>query len=273
MGNKKKIHWFQVLAATAVALAAVFAVAVWRAQPEIAFNPAPKLIADPSIYELSFEPVRVQGADLSVAGWLVHAPEPSRGVVLCCPGSSGNRSYEMDTVMFFTKAGFDVLMFDYPGFADSVGKMTEQNCYKAARMMFDRLSGPDVAGPRIIYGRGRGAAVAAHLAGERDADAVVLEAAYSSFKDLMRLQVGWTHHLLMWTFPTCRFLKKVEEPVLFVHSKVDREVPIAEGRKVFEAFDGRKEFFETGGLHGDTITVCAPAYEEALDGFLEDVGL
>jgi len=273
MKKKKKFSWIRVLSVTAVLFLVLVMGAVFWIQPKMVFNPAPKLIATPAVYELDFEEVRVEERGLSVAGWLVRTSEEvRRGSVLCCMSSAGNRSYELDTAMFFTKAGFDVLLFDYPGFADSTGRLSEKHCYEAARMMFDYLRAEDGFGPLLVYGRARGAAVAAHLAGERSPDALVLEAAYASLPEQAAEQMGRMRHLILWDFQTLEFLKRVHVPVFFAHSRADREVPIALGRRVFEAFDGEKEFFETGGLHGDTLTVCAPAYEEALNGFLEGLG-
>lgn len=113
--------------------------------------------------------------------------------------------------------------------------------------------------------------MAAHLATERPVDALVLEAAYASWSEQAKDQMGLARHLILWDFPTGKFLRKVSVPALFVHSTYDREVPLAEGRRVFDAYRGPKEFFETGGLHGEAVTVCAPDYRQALLGFLKGI--
>jgi pimeloyl-ACP methyl ester carboxylesterase len=271
-GGKKKFSVWRVLATTGLLFAVLVAVAVVRVQPKLAFNPAPKLIATPAIYDMKFEKVLVETNGLSVAGWLVRANGAARGTVLYCHSSAGNRSYELDACLFFTKAGFDVLSFDYPGFADSCGALSEKHCYESARILFDFLTERNLTRPLVVYGRARGAAVAAYLATERPVDALVLEAAYSSWAEQAKDQLGWARHLILWDFPTEKFLRKVSVPVLFVHSAYDREVPLAEGLRVFEAYQGPKDFFETGGLHGEAMTVCAPAYQEALLAFLKGVG-
>ena len=271
-GAKKRFSVWRVLAGTVLLFAMVAAVAIYWAQPKLAFNPAPKLIADPGLYEMKFEKVLVETNGLSVAGWLVRASGTARGTVLYCHSSAGNRSYELDACLFFTKAGFDMLIFDYPGFADSRGALSEKHCYESARMLFDFLAERKAARPLVVYGRARGAAVAAQLASERPADALVLEAAYASWSEQAKDQLGLARHLILWDFPTEKFLRKVSVPVLFVHSTYDREVPLAEGRRVFDSYQGPKKFFETGGLHGEATTVCASAYREELLAFLKGVG-
>jgi len=269
MKTCKKFSWWRVLGFTALAAAVLFGVMLGWAQPKMAFNPAPKLIADPGVYDLEFEEVVVRDGSLSSAGWLVRTSEEvRRGVMLCCRSSAGNRSYELDTASFFSKAGFDVLLFDYPGFADCEGRVSEQGCYRSAELMFDALRERDASVPIWVYGRARGAAVASRLASVRDAAGLVLEGSYPSLRVQMKDQMGWFRFLVLWRFPTVEFLESVRCPLLVVHSVHDREVPIAFGREVFDAYAGPKEFFETGGLHGEAVTMCAPAYEEALLGFL-----
>ncbi len=266
---KKKINFWRIGVGTVLLSGALAAPAIRWAQPKMLFNPAPALIADPSVYEMEYEPVRVDSGAFSVAGWLVKTPEDvRRGVMLCCLSSSGNRSYELDTALFFSKAGFDVLLFDYPGFADSSGRLSEQGCYAAAEGMFDWLKAQDASRPVWVYGRARGAAVAARLAAARMPRGLVLEGAYPSLRVQMADQLGLFRFLVLWNFQTSEFLKEVCCPVLFVHSVHDREVPIDLGRRVFETYIGTKEFFETGGLHGETVTMCAPAYEDVLLGFV-----
>jgi len=121
----------------------------------------------------------------------------------------------------------------------------------------------------LVYGRARGAAVAAQLATTRSPDLLVLEGAYSSWPEQAGDQMGAARHLILWKFQTSEFLQRVSTPVLFVHSTYDREVPIELGRRVYEAYQGPKQFFETGGLHGEAVTVCAAAYREALLDFVE----
>lgn len=271
-GKKKRFSAWRVLVGALLLFAVVAAVAVYQAQPKLAFNPAPRLIADPGLYDMKFEKVLVETNGFSVAGWLIRSTGAARGTVLYCHTSAGNRSYELDAGLFFTKAGFDVLMFDYPGFADSRGALSEKHCYESACILFDFLTARNATRPLVVYGRARGAAVAARLAQERPVDALVLEASYSSWSEQAKDQLGSARHLILWDFPTEKFLRKVSVPVLFVHSVYDREVPMAEGRRVFESYQGPKEFFETGGLHGEAVTVCAPAYREALLGFKKGIG-
>lgn len=269
--KKAPFSWVRVFSVTGAVLLVLLVVAVVRVQPKLAFNPAPKLIATPAIYDMKFEKVLVETNGLSVAGWLVRASGTSRGTVLYCHSSAGNRSYELDACLFFTKAGFDVLSFDYPGFADSRGDLSERHCYESTRILFDFLTERSAPRPLVVYGRARGAAVAAHLATERPVDALVLEGSYSSWPEQAKDQLGSLRHLILWDFPTEKFLRKGSVPVLFVHSVYDREVPIELGRRVYAAYQGPKQFFETGGLHGEAATVCAPAYQEALIAFLKEI--
>jgi hypothetical protein len=61
-------------------------------------------------------------------------------------------------------------------------------------------------------------------------------------------------------------------PKLFIHSKADRVVPYALGRKLFEAAPEPKLFHEVlGAGHNETWLAGGNAYFDALSGFVREV--
>ena len=58
-----------------------------------------------------------------------------------------------------------------------------------------------------------------------------------------------------------------------LHGERDEIVPLAQGRRVFEAAGGPKRFFAIPGAgHNDTYVAGGEAYWRALAAFLDSVG-
>ena len=92
-GAKKRFSVWRVLAGTVLLFAMVAAVAIYWAQPKLAFNPAPKLIADPGLYDMKFEKVLVEtNGTLDIGG----LPPGSVAIVdVKCPGSGAGDSFNL----------------------------------------------------------------------------------------------------------------------------------------------------------------------------------
>lgn len=233
-GGKERFCCWRVAVWTIVVFGAVAAVAVVWMQPKLTFNPEPTLIATPAVYGLEYEEIRLVQQDMTVAGWLVRTDEPEvRGTVLFCPPGMGNRSYELDTALFFTSAGMDVLLFDYPGFAESRGRLCGKNCYEATRRMFDLLLERDAPRPLLVYGRGRGAALAGRLVGERPVDGLVVERHCPAEMELEKKVFGFAGVLMQWRFPVDKYLDEVSVPLFFVQ----RDDPRSEMAKLARFLD------------------------------------
>jgi fermentation-respiration switch protein FrsA (DUF1100 family) len=60
---------------------------------------------------------------------------------------------------------------------------------------------------------------------------------------------------------------------LVAHSPRDEIVPFAHGRRIYEAANEPKQFFELTGTHNDAGWETAPGYLETLRSFVERLGL
>ena len=74
-------------------------------------------------------------------------------------------------------------------------------------------------------------------------------------------------------FESIRRIDRVRSPILFLHSPDDAVIPIAEGRRLFDAAPGEKEFVEVRGGHVEASEVDAEHFYNAIRPFLMKHGL
>ena len=80
--------------------------------------------------------------------WWIARRAPALGHVLLCHGNAGNVGDRILHADLLTRAGFDVLLFDYRGYGRSSGAPSERGTYRdarAARACLLRQEGVDAA--------------------------------------------------------------------------------------------------------------------------------
>jgi uncharacterized protein len=168
--------------------------------------------------------------------------------------------------------GLNVLAPEYRGYGGVDGVPTESGIETDARTAYDYLRQQLHADPRriVIYGWSLGSAVAVDLASHVDEGAIVLEGAPASIVAIGQQQYPFfpIRLLIRNPFESIRKIDKVGSPLLFLHSPEDTVIPIAEGRRLFDAAAGPKQFVEVAGGH---VYACErdPHFFPAIRAFLQ----
>jgi fermentation-respiration switch protein FrsA (DUF1100 family) len=226
------------------------------------------------------EGVRVEDVNLTAAdGTPVHAwwsaPagwKPEQGALLFCHGNGGNLSGRGWALPKFHKElGQAVLVFDYPGYGKSGGRPSEAGCYAAGDAAYAWLTDKQkVPGERIVhYGGSLGGGVATDLAVRQPHRALVLVSTFTSVPDVAQAvyRIFPTRWLVRNDFNSRAKIRKVSGPVFVAHAPADGLIPYDEGRQLYEAAPGPKEFFTMNDWgHND---VPSPACYAALRRFLD----
>jgi fermentation-respiration switch protein FrsA (DUF1100 family) len=173
--------------------------------------------------------------------------------------------------------GLNVLAPEYRGFAGLDGVPTEASVVADANAGFEHLTKTLGVSPTriVVYGWSLGSAVAVHLASARPVAAVILEGAPASLVDLGQgLYPFFPVRLLMRNpFESIHRIEKVSAPLLFLHSPTDEIVPIAEGRRLYDAAPEPKRFVEVRGGHIYANDIDRAVFFGAIRGFLDEHGL
>jgi len=162
--------------------------------------------------------------------------------------------------------GFAVFAYDYRGYGTSQGTPSERGAYEdvdAAYAFLTRRLG--VAPGRIIaYGRSVGSGPAIDLATRQPLAGLVVESAFvTAFRVLTRIPL-----LPFDKFRNADKIARVSCPVLVMHGVEDDIVPIAHGRRLYEAAPEPKRFLWVEGAgHNDFTLVAGDRQALALHEF------
>lgn len=240
------------------------------------FYPARPLFATPEDLGIAFEDVYIQTEDrVRVHGWLIKAPS-ARSTVIFLHGNAGNIGDRLGKIDLFHRMGLNVLVIDYRGYGKSEGHPTEKGVYQDAVAAYDYLlERKDMRGQNAVgYGASLGGAVAIDLATKRSLACLIVDSTFSSAADIAKRIYPFVPSFLIGTkLDSVTKIKHVKIPKLFIHSVEDRIVPVALGRKLYDAAPGPKEFIEIRGDHNDGHIHDQDKIREGIKKFLQDQGL
>lgn len=194
-------------------------------------------------------------------GWLIKPKnlKPTT-TIIHFHGNAGNILGQHRAMTPLLKFGFQIFVFDYSGFGFSTGKATRKNVLLDAHAALDYIkTRSDVNATKlVIYGQSLGGHLSAVVANQRqnDIDALVIEGAFSSHKDIAADMAGFIGRILVSEkYSAYASISSVKKPVLIIHSTQDETIPFKMGQKLFEKANHPKEFYEIKECH-----ICGPRY-------------
>jgi fermentation-respiration switch protein FrsA (DUF1100 family) len=235
------------------------------------------LLPPPSSLALPVERVTFPTEDgLTLVSWVMPARRDSSGLwLLISHGNAGNLS-EFDRPVHYAGLlglGLNLLAFDYRGYGESEGSPSESGLYKDADAAYRYLRNDrGVPADRIIvFGHSLGSAVSVDLASRVPVGGLILEGALTSVVD--RGQELYPYIPVRWIagtrFASFEKISKITAPKLFLHAIGDEVIPLAHGRRLYQAAPPPKTFVELQGGHGDAFDVDSANYFGAIDRFLK----
>lgn len=201
----------------------------------------------------------------------------SRGVVLVSHGNAGNIAHRLDRARILQRAvGLDVFLYDYRGFGRSEGSPHEAGTYADGRAAYQHLVGDRRVPPErlILFGESLGCAVTIELATTQRSAGLVLEAPFTSVRDMARaafplLPIG---PFLRTRYDNLSKVGRLETPLLVLHGDRDRVVPFEQGQRVYAAAREPKRFYRIRGAdHNDAYDTGGEAYWRELSDFVSEV--
>ncbi len=202
--------------------------------------------------------------------WWARAADPAAPVVLYLHGARWNLTGSVTRIDRWRQLGFSVFAVDYRGFGQSSDvSPSEAYAYEDAEAAWDYLARLAPGRQRFIVGHSLGGAIAAELARRRpDASGVVLEATFTSVKDMVA-QSAWSFLpvslILTQNFDTLEKVSQLRMPVLIAHGTRDAIVPFEMGQRLYEAVKSPKRFIKVeGGSHHNLSYAAFAEYREAL---------
>lgn len=203
-------------------------------------------------------------------GWYFRSEAKPKAVIVYFHGNGQNRSAHFAGLYWLVKEGYDLFIFDYPGYGDVGGKSTPENTVAVgkAAILYVQKNKPDL--PIIIYGQSLGGAVAMRamieLKGQVKPKLFVADSTFLSYRKIAQKVLA--KHWLTWLLQPVGWLVMSDEyapgdrvkeispiPMLVIHSKKDHVVDYSMGEDVFQRAAEPKEFWPLEeGRHIETFS-------------------
>jgi hypothetical protein len=185
-----------------------------------------------------------RGEDGSLLGWR-QARKSSKRRLLVFHGNAGyalHRAYFVEGLRE-ADSGWDVILFEYPGYGARSGSPSEKTIKAAAAAALQRLLQED---PQPIYlaGESLGSSVASYLAGvlPQQVAGLLLVTPFTSLVDIAAHHYPWplVRYLLQERYDSVAALSRYHGPVAFLLAGRDEVVPIDLGRALHASYGGPK---------------------------------
>ncbi len=204
-----------------------------------------------------------------IHGWFAPA-ESAKATLILSHGNAGNLSYGYFLIRSLQRRNFNVLMYDYRGYGRSEGSPTEDGIYRDGHAVYDyALTLPEVDSHRVIlWGISLGGAVAVDVAQHRPVAGLILESTFTSARDVARAVYPFlpAQFFLRTKLNSDEKIKTLRVPILVMHGSHDTIIPRRLGRKLYDAANEPKEFYEIPGAdHNDTFFVGGEEYYNHID--------
>ncbi len=202
--------------------------------------------------------------------WWV-APLEARLATLYLHGNGGNLTHRIHRIRAITAAGSALLILDYRGYGKSEGRPTEKGLYADAEAGYRRLAGLGYD-PRhiVVHGESLGTAVAVDLAARLPCGGVILEAPFTSARDVAARVLPLLGPLVIRSYDSRGKIGRLRAPLLVIHGDRDEVIPFEMGRALFAAAPEPKAFWAVAGAgHNDLAETAGPEYAARLRTFYQ----
>lgn len=234
--------------------------------------PGRQLSMSPRDINLAYEDIQANTVDgETIHGWFVPAEE-GNVTLLFSHGNAGNISHRLESIALYNSLGLNVLVYDYRGYGQSTGRISEAGFYKDAYAMWQALTEQKGIRPEniVLFGRSLGAAITSQLATQVRPGGVILESPFSSVPDMGAKLYPFLPVRLLSRFKLSNVahVQAIKSPLLVVHSRDDEIIPFTHGEQVYAAAHEPKTFLAIRGDHNGGFLYSGRLYTEGLEAFL-----
>jgi len=211
-------------------------------------------------------------------GWRSASERPGTRRILVFHGNAGyaqHRRYFAAGLQHL-REGWDVYLFEYPGYGARPGTPAESTIKAAAREALDALPGSRIE-PVYLIGESLGSGVACHLAAVRPEriGGMLLVTPFTSLPDLAaeHYPAILTRWLLSERYDCAADLRSYAGPVAFLLAGQDEIVPTRLGQQLYDGYPGPKWLrIDSRARHNTVDYAPSAAWWGEVSGFLTGQG-
>ena len=258
----------------------------------IFYQPDRYLHALPEKYKTEYEQRWFEASDgTKLHAWYLKNSQKlkkPKGLFLFFHGNAQNLSSHFTNLVWLTKHGYDVFIFDYRGYGLVDGQPNQQGVNKDGLAAFNYAHDLFKKGSYkkfIVYGQSLGGNIMARSYTEfthkEDIDLLVFDSTFSSyqkiaFNKLKRIPLTYVLSPLAYILIDDRFgsykhLKDIKTPSLIIHGQKDIVVEPEHGKFIYDNIGSEKKWFWPipGGRHIDVYFRHNLRYRKKLVDFIE----
>ena len=184
---------------TGISIYVILALLLFVFQKKLLFFPTSEIGVTPASKGWDFQEFTLPIDGFETFGWFIPAQTETNQTVLFSHGNAGNIGDRLESIRIFHELDFNVAIYDYGGYGNSTGSVSEKRCYADARAVWSYLTEERgiAALSIVLFGRSLGGGVTVQLATEVDAAAVVLESTFFSIPAWLKsFTPSFPHHFL-----------------------------------------------------------------------------
>jgi len=226
-------------------------------QRQLLYFPPPSYVP-PSAVNIDMTAVNFTLSGAETTSWYAPPQSETAPVIMFFHGN-GSAVYSHHFIFSeLMTQGYGVMSVGYPGYpftnmdaAEDRTKPSQDKLVRAALQNYEYLTAQGIAPERIVYmGTSLGTGIAAQLAARKPPSLLIMEAPFYSALDMGKrlMPVLPVQMLMKDKFQSGKALKSYSGPLIWMHGRADRIVPISQGQKLYDSYDGPKtaHIFEDG---------------------------
>lgn len=177
--------------------------------------------------KVALQPIDLPTHDgLMLRSWY-HAPEAGKPVIVYFPGRAGDVIEKPSHLFDLAEQGYGLMLAGYRGYGGNPGRPNEDKLYRDAAALLARVAEDKLApGGIVLYGYSMGTGIASYVAARSKPVGVVLEAPFTSFRDIVghnaRRMPLW---LVRTRFDTQSRFASIDAPILLLAGERDTVTP------------------------------------------------
>jgi pimeloyl-ACP methyl ester carboxylesterase len=178
----------------------------------------------------------------------------------------------VNIISYLRENDIGVLLVEYPGYGRSEGKPNQEDITKVFIKSYDLIiAKPEVDKNKIILlGQSIGGGAICSLAKQRSSSAMILISTFTS-TSIFASKYFLPKFLIKDDFDNLSVVKNYQEPILFVHGKNDKLIPITESEKLRDTSVNGELVVLNGGHN--MIKSWRPFWQDVVMPFLKRNGI
>ncbi|MCX8125073.1 MAG: alpha/beta hydrolase [Spirochaetes bacterium] len=208
---------------------------------------------------------------VTLHGWFI--PAVNAHFTLCYfHGNAGNIADRIEKIYLFHTIPLSVFIIDYRGYGKSTGKPSERGLYKDAEATWNYLINTRKLSPRtiILYGESLGCPVSLYLASKIKPAGIIIDSSFTDVTSMVKHHsLGCMAIFFSESYPAIEYIKKIDIPILILHSKYDETVPFYMAEELYSACSStKKHLVQLRGGHNNNFIVDAAIYRNSVKEFV-----